>query len=94
MPTYEWKCTAPQDKEDPTPCGREHVIIRKHTEYRVPPEECSLCGNTDPERWEKFIGAPPGEQYGWRWGGGKGNWLLLLLPVSQFAYEILTGGIY
>ena len=76
MPTYEWKCQAESavaEGAEPSVCGEEHILIRNHEQYRVPPEKCEKCGNADPAKWSKFISRPPSEKFGWGWAG-KGNW--------------------
>jgi putative FmdB family regulatory protein len=67
MPMYEWKCLE---------CEKESTIIRKFTEYNVPPEQCPECGNKDVDKWKKFISSPPQASKSLTWRmkpGGKGN---------------------
>ena len=71
MPIYAW-----QDKK-----SKQTVeVVRSFADYEQPPTAQEVIEAkvelTEPPEWERVIGKV-GVKKGYRWGGGKGNWVVL-----------------
>lgn len=69
MPSHEWACSK---------CKKVTAVIRKAGEHHKEPSKDERKCKCKNNKWTKTFTSAPKAAYGNNWGGGKGNWVILL----------------